>query len=74
MKKNKNVALELKSFIKFLELLIDENLSWKNHVHTLTTFLQHSKTFHLFGTKETGIGSNLVRQLACMQALPLSTL
>ena len=34
---NKNVTLERKNCIKFLGLLIDENLSWKDHIHTLTT-------------------------------------
>ena len=43
--KNKNVALEHKNCIKFLGLLIDENLSWKNHIHTLTTKI--SKTVGL---------------------------
>ena len=33
----KNVTLERKNCIKYLGLLIDENLSWKNHIHTLTT-------------------------------------
>ena len=34
---NKNVILEHKKCIKFLGLLIDENLNWKDHIHTLTT-------------------------------------
>ena len=32
--KNKNDALDHKNCIKFLGLLIDENLSWKNHIHS----------------------------------------
>ena len=42
---NKNIALEHKNCIKFLGLSIDENLSWKNHIHTLTTKI--SKTVGL---------------------------
>ena len=42
---NKNVILEHKNCIKFLGLLIDENLSWKDHIHTLTTKI--SKTVGL---------------------------
>ena len=34
---NTNVTLEHKNCIKCLGLLIDENLSWKNHIYTLTT-------------------------------------
>ena len=34
---NTNVTLEHKNCIKYLGLLIDENLSWKNHIYTLTT-------------------------------------
>ena len=34
---NKNITLEHKNCIKYLGLLIDENLSWKNHIYTLTT-------------------------------------
>ena len=33
----KNVTPERKNCIKYLGLLVDENLSWKNHIHTLTT-------------------------------------
>ena len=29
---NKNVALECKEFVKYLEILIDNNLSWKYHI------------------------------------------
>ena len=42
---NKNVILEYKSCIKFLGLLIDENLSRKGHIHTLRTKI--SKTVSL---------------------------
>ena len=34
---NKNVILEHNNCIKFLGLLIDEYLSWKDHIHTITT-------------------------------------
>ena len=34
---NKNITLEHKNCMKYLGLLIDENLSWKNHIYTLTT-------------------------------------
>ena len=34
---NKNITLEHKNCMKYLKLLIDENLSWKNHIYTLTT-------------------------------------
>ena len=36
--KHKIVNLEQKNCIKYLGLLIDENLSWKNHICSLTTF------------------------------------
>ena len=42
---NKNITLEHKNCIKYLGLLIDENLSWKNHIYTLTTKI--SKTVGL---------------------------
>ena len=42
---NKNVILEYKNCIKFLGLLIDENLSRKGYIHTLTTKI--SKTVSL---------------------------
>ena len=42
---NKNITLEHKNCIKYLRLLIDENLSWKNHIYTLTTKI--SKTVGL---------------------------
>ena len=32
---NKKVTLERKNFIKYLGLLIDENLSWKTHIHSV---------------------------------------
>ena len=32
---NKKVTLELKNSIKYLGLLIDENLSWKTHIHSV---------------------------------------
>ena len=32
---NKKVTLERKNFIKYLRLLIDENLSWKTHIHSV---------------------------------------
>ena len=32
---NKKVTLERKNFIKYLQLLIDENLSWKTHIHSV---------------------------------------
>ena len=31
-KQNKNVALECKEFIKYLGILIDNNLTWKHHL------------------------------------------
>ena len=40
-----NSALAHKNCIKFLGLLIDEKLSWKDHSHTLTTKI--SKTVGL---------------------------
>ena len=45
MKKKRNVILEHKNCIKFLGLLVDESLSWKGHIHTLTTKI--SKTVGL---------------------------
>ena len=42
---NKNVTLEHKNCMKYLGLLIDENLSWKNYIYTLTTKI--SKTIGL---------------------------
>ena len=35
-KQNKNVALECKEFIKYLGILIDNNLTWKHHIHHIT--------------------------------------
>ena len=32
---NKKVTLERKNFIKYLGLLIDENISWKTHIHSV---------------------------------------
>ena len=31
-KLNKNVALECKEFVKYLGILMDNNLSWKHHI------------------------------------------
>ena len=42
---NKKVTLERKNFIKFLGLLIDENLSWKTHIHSVADKI--SKTIGL---------------------------
>ena len=42
---NKNVTLKRWNCIKYLGLLIDENLSWKSHIYTLTTKI--SKTVDL---------------------------
>ena len=33
---NKNVALECKEFIKYLGILIDNNLTWKHHIDHIT--------------------------------------
>ena len=35
-KQNKNVALECKEFIKYLGILIDNNLTWKHHIDHIT--------------------------------------
>ena len=43
--KNRNVNLERKDCIKYLGVLIDENLSWKNHINSVTTKI--SKTVGL---------------------------
>ena len=45
IEQNKNVILENKNCIKFLGLLINENLSWKDHIHNLTAKI--SKTVGL---------------------------
>ena len=42
---NKKVTLERKNFIKYLGLLIDENLSWKTHIHSVANKI--SKTIGL---------------------------
>ena len=42
---NKKVSLERKIFIKYLGLLIDENLSWKTHINSVATKI--SKTIGL---------------------------
>ena len=42
---NKKVSLERKNFIKYLGLLIDENLSWKTHINSVATKV--SKTIGL---------------------------
>ena len=42
---NKKVTLERKNFIKYLGLLIDENLSWKTHIHSVANKI--SKTIWL---------------------------
>ena len=44
---NKKVTLERKNFIKYLGLLIDENLSWKTHIHSIANKI--SKTIGLIG-------------------------
>ena len=33
---NKNVALECKELIKYLGILIDNNLTWKHHIDHIT--------------------------------------
>ena len=38
--KNRRVSLEHKSYIKYLGLLIDENLSWKNHLDFVTEIIK----------------------------------
>ena len=42
---NKKVSLERKNFIKYLGLLIEENLSWKTHINSAATKI--SKTIGL---------------------------
>ena len=42
---NKKVTIERKNFIKYLGLLIDENLSWKTHIHSVANKI--SKTIGL---------------------------
>ena len=42
---NRKVTLERKNFIKYLGLLINENLSWKTHIHSVANKI--SKTIGL---------------------------
>ena len=44
-KQNKNVALDCKEFIKYLGLLIDNNLNWKHHIDHIT--IKISRTISL---------------------------
>ena len=43
--RNKKVPLEYKDYVKYLGVLIDYNLSWKNHIEYIT--LKISKTVGL---------------------------
>ena len=45
MKTTKKVSLGRKNFIKYLGLLVDENLSWKTHINSVATKI--SKTIGL---------------------------
>jgi len=49
---NKKVSLECKEFIKYLGILIDNNLSWKQHIDHITIKISQtigliSKLWHL---------------------------
>ena len=45
MKAIKRLPLNVKTLLKYLGLLIDENLSWKTHIHSVTNKI--SKTIRL---------------------------
>ena len=39
--------IETKTAIKFLGVLLDENISWEEHIHTVETIYVYDKDFSL---------------------------
>ena len=65
---NKRVSLEQKSYVKYLGVLIDENLSWKSHVDSV--IIKISKTIGMIAKARYFVSStvliNIYNSLKCL--------
>ena len=66
--KNKRVSLEHKSYIKYLGVLIDENLSWKNHLDCVITKI--SKTIGMIAKLRHFVPSSVLTNIYKSLILP----
>ena len=66
--KNRRVSLEHKSYIKYLGVLIDENLSWKNHLDCVITKI--SKTIGMIAKLRHFVPSSVLTNIYKSLILP----
>ena len=69
--KNRRVSLEHKSYIKYLGVLIDENLSWKNHLDCVITKI--SKTIGMIAKLRHFVPSSVLINIYKSLVLPYLT-
>ena len=69
--KNRRVTLEHKSYIKYLGVLIDENLSWKNHLDCVITKI--SKTIGMIAKLRHFVPSSVLTNIYKSLILPYLT-
>ena len=69
--KNRRVSLEHKSYIKYLGVLIDENLSWKNHLDCVITKI--SKTIGMIAKLRHFVPSSVFTNIYKSLILPYLT-
>ena len=69
--KNRRVSLEHKSYIKYLGVLIDENLSWKNHLDCVITKI--SKTIGMIAKLRHFVPSSVLTNIYKSLVLPYLT-
>ena len=69
--KNRRVSLEHKSYIKYLGVLIDENLSWKNHLDCVITKI--SKTIGMIAKLRHFVPSSVLTNIYKSLILPYLT-
>ena len=69
--KNRRVSLEHKSYIKYLGVLIDENLSWKNHLDCVITKI--SKTIGMIAKLRHFVPSSVLTNIYKSLVLPYIT-
>ena len=68
--KNRRISLEHKSYIKYLGVLIDENLSWKNHLDCVTEI---SKTTGMIAKLRHFVPSSVLTNIYKSLILPYLT-
>ena len=72
---NQRVSLEQKSYVKYLGILIDQNLSWKNHVDSVivSVIAKISKTIGMIAKLRYFIPSTVLANIYNSLILPYIT-